>query len=56
MKNTIYTSDEYMAQGFTNEEVPYITKHDIIFNKYVDGIATDEEMEEMFRIQEMLGL
>ena len=55
-KNTIFTSKEYMAQGFTLEEVPYITKHDVIFNKLVDGVASPEEIEEMFKIQEMLFL
>jgi hypothetical protein len=56
MKNTIYTPNEYMAQGFSKEEVPFITRHDTIFNKMVDGIASEEEQEEMFRIQMMLGL
>ena len=54
--NTIYTPEEYMAQGFEAWEVPYVTRHDILFNKYVMGIITEEEDEEMSRIIKMLGL
>ena len=56
MKNKIYTASEYMSQGFTSDEVPYITRHDIIYNKSIDGLASDDEVEEMYKIQAMLGL
>jgi hypothetical protein len=54
--NIIYTNEEYMAQGFTAQEVPMIRRHDIIFNKDVDGEATEEEMAELVAIQRALGL
>ena len=54
--NTIYTDEEYMAQGFTAQEVPMVKRHDIIFNKDVDGEATEEEMAELVAIQRALGL
>ena len=56
MKNKIYTASEYMSQGFSAEEVPLITRHDVICNKYIDGIASTEELNEMYEIQSMLGL
>jgi hypothetical protein len=56
MKNTIYTIEEYMAQGFTAEEAPKAMRHDILFNKDKDGEATEAEREEMFAIIEELGL
>lgn len=54
--NTIYTIEEYMNQGFTAEEAPKAKRHDILFNKYIDGIITEEEKKEMFIIIEELGL
>jgi hypothetical protein len=54
--NKIYTDKEYLAQGFTKEEVPMIRKHDILFNKYQVGEATEEEAEEMFKLVEILGI
>ena len=54
--NTIYTDEEYMAQGFTAQEVSMVRRHDIIFNKDVDGEATEEEMTELVAIQRALGL
>ena len=56
MKNKIYSFSEYVAQGFSAEEVPFITRHDVLFNKSIDGLATDEEIDEMYQIQKMLGL
>lgn len=55
-KNIIHTAEEYMAQGFAAEEVPKITRHDILFNKYVDEIITEEEKEEMYNLIDELGL
>lgn len=54
--NTIFTDEEYMAQGFTKEECPKIRRHDILFNKNVDGLATEEEREEMFALIEELKI
>jgi hypothetical protein len=54
--NTIYTIEEYIAQGFTAEEAPKAQRHDILFNKDQLGEATEEEREEMFAIIDELGL
>lgn len=54
--NTIYTIEEYIAQGYTAEEAPKALRHDILFNKDRDGLATEAEREEMFAIIEELGL
>lgn len=54
--NTIYTIEEYMAQGFTAEEAPKVMRHDILFNKDQDGETTEAEREEMFALIEELGL
>lgn len=54
--NTIYTDAEYKAQGFKENEVEKIRRHDILFNKKVDGNITEEEKEEMFRLVEELKL
>jgi hypothetical protein len=54
--NTIYTIEEYIAQGFTAEEAPKAQRHDILFNKNQLGEATEEEREEMFAIIDELGL
>lgn len=53
-KNTIYTDEEYMAQGFTTEEVDKVRKTDIMFNNWEN--LTEEEKEEYFSIVEELGL
>lgn len=55
-KNIVYTIGEYMAQGFTAEEAPRAQKHDILFNKWVNGKATPNEIAEMEAIAEALGL
>ena len=54
--NTIHTDEEYMAQGFTAQEVPMIRRHDELFNKDVDGIITAEEEAEMVAIIKTLGI
>lgn len=54
--NTIFTIEEYMAQGFTAEEAPKAMRHDILFNKSRDGEATEAELEEMYAIIKELGL
>lgn len=55
-ENTVYTVEEYMAQGFTAEEAPRAQKHDILWNKWVNGEATPNEVAEMEAIAEALGL
>ena len=52
--NIIYTDNEYMAQGFTAQEVPKVRRHDELFNKGED--RTEEETMEMVAIQKELGL
>ena len=60
--NTIYTDEEYMAQGFTKEEVPMIRKHDELFNKYQlefgpnNWDLTDEQWDEFEELQKALDL
>ena len=54
--NTVYSIEEYIAQGFTAEEAPKMIRHDTLVNKLIDGIITEEEYEEIFVIAEELGL
>jgi hypothetical protein len=61
--NTIYTDEEYMAQGFTAEECPKIRRHDELFNQHMlnkQGYnvepLTEAEWQEFYAIQEELGL
>ena len=53
-KNTIYTNEEYLAQGFTREELPLIRRHDEMFNRYDE--LTEEEKEELYELIDRLGL
>ena len=54
--NKIYTNKEYMAQGFTVEEIPLIKEHDELYNKYVlEGLTTIEK-DRMFHLIDVLGL
>lgn len=54
--NTIFNDKEYIAQGFTEEEVTLIKRHDILFNKYQTIGLTEEEKEEMFSLINTLRL
>lgn len=56
--NTIYTAEEYMAQGFTAKEVPMITRHDELFNRFVRGGNTlpARQYLEMMELVKRLGL
>ena len=56
MLNTIYTEKEYMAQGFTAQEVPMIREHDILFNQYQLGEVGEEVLERLEELANMLGL
>ena len=44
MKNTIYTIEEYIAQGFTAEEAPKVRKTDEMFNNW-DNLTEEEKKE-----------
>ena len=54
MKNTIYTIEEYMAQGFTKTEAYMVRKTDKMFNNWEH--LTDKEKERYFLMTERLGL
>lgn len=54
--NEICTDEQYIAQGFTVEEVPMIRRHDELFNKSVTDSLTSEEEEEMYNLIETLGI
>ena len=54
--NTIYTLEEYMAQGFTAEEAPLMREHDQRFNLDVDNNLTEEQRERMFYLIDLLML
>lgn len=54
--NTVYSIEEYIAQGFTAEEAPKMVRHDTLVNKLTDGLITEEEYQEIFAIAEELGL
>lgn len=53
MLNTIYTDKEYMAQGFTAQEVPMIREHDILVNQYLLG---EIEEDALYRIEELANI
>lgn len=55
-ENTVYSEAEYIAQGFTDEEAPKAQRYDTLWNKWVNGEATPNEIAEMDNIQEELGL
>jgi hypothetical protein len=54
MKNTVYTVDEYMAQGFTKTEAYVMRKADKMFNNW--DYLNDKEKERYFLIAKRLGL
>lgn len=56
MLNTIYTDKEYMAQGFTAQEVPMIREHDILFNQYQLGEVGEDALERIYELANILGL
>ena len=56
MLNTIYTNEEYMAQGFTAQEVSMIREHDILFNEYQLGKVGEEALERIEELANILGL
>ena len=54
--NKIYTTEEYKAQGFTEEEIPLVIEHDLLHNIYVKFDLTDEEKDRMFELAKILNL
>lgn len=54
MKNTIYTVEEYMAQGFTKVEAYVMRKADKMFNNWEH--LNNKEKEKYFLMTERLGL
>lgn len=52
--NTVYTIEEYIAQGFTKEEAPIVRKTDIMFNNW-DSL-TDIEKEHYYAMCKWLRL
>lgn len=55
-ENTVNTIEEYMAQGFSAKEAPKAQRYDTLWNKWVNGQATPNEIAEMEAIAEELGL
>ena len=59
MMNKIYTKAEYIAQGFTLEELPLIREHDELVNKVAEkGLEnmTEIEGQRIEELAEKLGL
>lgn len=54
--NKIYTKEEYLAQGFTEEEVPMIKRSDELFNKRQLEGWTEEEEKEYYKLVEILKI
>lgn len=57
-KNTIFTDAEYMAQGFSVDEIADVRRSDILFNQWVDdgGWLSEEDNHEYERLITKLGL
>lgn len=53
-KNTVYTINEYMEQGFTKEEAYVVRRLDIMHNQWND--LTEKQKERYFIMSERLGL
>ena len=52
----VYTIGQYMMDGFTAEEAVKVRQHNIIWNRWVNGMATPNEIAQMEAIAEELGL
>lgn len=54
MKNTVYTIEEYMHQGFDAIEAMLVQEHDMLFNRWEE--LTEEEKERFWLIQDICKL
>ena len=52
----VYTIGQYIMDGYTPDEAVKIRNHDIIWNRWVNGQATPNEIAQMEAIAEELGL
>lgn len=52
--NRIFSTEEYLAQGFTMEEVAKVRRSDELYNNFNN--LTEAEREEYFKLCEELGL
>lgn len=52
----VYTIGQYMMDGFTADEAVKVRQHDIIWNRWVNGMATPNEIAQMEAIVQELGL
>lgn len=55
-RQTVYALNEYIQQGFSEEEAPKVQRYDTLWNKRVEGLATANEVAEMDDIANELGL
>lgn len=52
----VYTIGQYIMDGYTPDEAVKVRNHDIIWNRWVNGQATPNEIAQMEAIAEELGL
>jgi hypothetical protein len=52
----VYTIGQYIMDGYTPDEAVKVRNHDIIWNRWVNGQATPNEIAQMDAIAEELGL
>ncbi len=55
-ENTVLTVAEYVAQGWTEEQAERLQVHNVLYNKYVNGQATPDEIETFELIAKELDL
>lgn len=53
---TVYALNEYIEQGYSEEEAPKVQRFDTLWNKHIEGLATANEIAEMDNIANELGL
>lgn len=52
----VYTIGQYIMDGYTPDKAVKVRNHDIIWNRWVNGQATPNEIAQMEAIAEELGL
>lgn len=52
-KNEVYTIGQYIEFGYSAEEAPIAREHDILWNRYIDGVITIKELHRLREIWEM---